>query len=157
MELKVELKKLTIEMLNRAEVWEFICEDEVEFVVSTNFKDVPDEEEADTMGKSYISHCDFILNDSTLMSGFISPQDDSGLDYMIPTIILDGGAHVPFFTENFEASHEEKYLELIGKPFVNIFPINVKSVAKCNGKTVSFVIENFDDSICNRDTRLRPA
>jgi len=89
---------------------------------------------------TYIVLTTFTLNDGTVMTGYCSPADDSGIDYIQPVIIIDG-SHVQLWDE--ENARETDKLLIAKKLFRSvdqIFPLKYSSNILCEGRHLEEII-----------------
>jgi len=84
----------------------------------------------------YIARTKFILTDGTIMFGYCSPTDDSGLDYIQPVIVNDSG-HAKFWYDNeISETAKSKYYDVLGKNHDEIFPVQYECLVKYNNKYI---------------------
>lgn len=71
-------------------VWEHRYQDGAEFVRAAPGVKAIVAADADLNGKGYLCQSAFTLADGREVVGYCSPQDTSGMDYVQPTILIEG-------------------------------------------------------------------
>jgi hypothetical protein len=120
-------------------VWKYWNEDNQELVLPERICEV-----SEKAVNSYIVLTEFQLNNGSIETGFSSPQDFSGLDYIQPVIIL-GDLHIALFKET-EWSEEEKQQALLslGKKESEVFPIRYITKVECDGIFKTGLVSDFN-------------
>lgn len=81
-------------------------------------------------GHVYLASTEFRLADGTILPGFSSPADDSGLDYIQPVIFHSGGQFL-LWNDNFSVENISKAL---GREADEVYPIYWKSTVLVDGE-----------------------
>jgi hypothetical protein len=118
--------ELTVYDLNAIPVWEWQECDGGERVRATTLESVP---EADGSAV-YIAFTRFTLADGTVMFGFCSPGDDSGLDYIQPVIVSEHG-HWNLW----------EGMKNVPKSGEAIFPLVFECLVECEGRRMKSTIQ----------------
>ena len=91
----------------------------------------------------YIARTRYTLNDGTVLYGYCSPTDDSGLDYIQP-VIIHSNQHIKFWYDEKPKEEElESTCELIGKQPSEVFPIKFECLVSFEEHFVSGKIEKI--------------
>ena len=80
------LSEATAEDFEHSKVWFYIGESDDIATIEVSSKQELSEDD----GNVYLASTEFHLADGTVLKGFSSPTDDSGLDYVQPVVFLDG-------------------------------------------------------------------
>lgn len=80
------LSEVTVDDFERSKVWVYSGESDAIATVEPSSKTGLVEDD----GSVYLVATEFSLADDTVLSGFTSPTDDSGLDYVQPVIFHNG-------------------------------------------------------------------
>ena len=123
-------------------VWRHWYDDGMEYVEAQNKSAV-----SESSTSSYIVLTEFKLNNKTTLTGFCSPQDFSGLDYIQPVILI-GDYHLPLFREG-EWSDQEQLdaLKKLGVTKGEAFPIIYRSKVSCDGIFKGGTLTDFNTQI----------
>lgn len=136
---KILLASLTKSDLMDRPVWRHWTEGDIEFVSPTDKNEIM--ENADT---GYIVLTDFTLCNGSRFSGFCSSQDPSGLDYLQPTMFTDKG-HLSFWrVGGWTKKDKNKEMQKLGFDPRDVFPIEFKTLIKCDGVFYSGTLEDFN-------------
>ena len=81
---------------------------------------------------TYIAKTNFKLMDGTILLGYCSPEDDSGLDYTQPTIIYEN-KHINLFEIESNTNYKRILSEILNKNSEKIFPIMIECLIKERG------------------------
>ena len=125
--------ELTLDDFRRVKTWEYKGDDGATAMVEPSLKSEISEDD----GTAYLAATEFRLADDTILSGFSSPADGSGLDYIQPVIFL-GERQLRLWTDRdglIDISQE------LGKKRDEVFPILWRSLVIVDGITRSGYIE----------------
>jgi hypothetical protein len=136
------LRDLTLQDLERTAVWRYYGDRDSEAEVEpTDLKEISEAWLSNAPRCYYITRTSFILSDGSCYSGYSSPADDSGLDYIQPVIVLDS-VHIPLFYEHSPLGPEpQTTCKKLGRLFSDIFPIRFRSEVLVDGRTVEGLVE----------------
>jgi PilZ domain-containing protein len=94
----------------------------------------------------FLAVTDFELFDGSRHVGYCFPADDSGIDYLQPSIVVDGG-QVAFWTEGTESPDElATRWRVLGKEPGQIFPASFRCRIPVDGGVVSGWIAGVESS-----------
>jgi hypothetical protein len=134
-----QLIELTKADLAYSPVWKCWTDKGVEFVSATQCKSIS--------GNSCDNHIvltEFVLNNGAIFTGFCSPQDPSGLDYIQPVLFTQNG-QVNLHQENaWDNRTEQTALSQIGLAKESVFPIKYQTKIKCDNKFYSGRMLDFN-------------
>ena len=111
------IDRLGLEDLQRSPVWEIRYAGKMEMVRETDLREITDDPQ-----RNFVVLTRFRFPDATEAYGYSSPQDPSGLDYVQPTIITNGG-HWNLFTGANKPN----------KPDDDLFPLECESAVRSDG------------------------
>jgi hypothetical protein len=127
------MKKLAIELtpddFRRVKIWEYHGDDDATAMVEPSLKSEISEDD----GTVYLAATEFRLADDTTLSGFSSPADDSGPDYIQP-VVFHGERQLRLWTDRdglIDISQE------LGKQHDEVFPIFWRSLVLVDGNVRS--------------------
>ena len=136
------LNQLTLEDLKGAPVWRYVGESDADARVEPTELSSISEYSAGV----FLVRATFTLNDGSVLGGYCSPADSSGLDYVQPVIILDGD-HVPLFLESPPQDAEpETTCVRLGRPHGDIFPLHFRAEIPVDGSFVVGVVHTIQSS-----------
>ena len=133
------LHTLSLNDLQQYSCWKHALIDNEEVITPEDKKEI-----SETDPDNYIVRTQFTLKDNSILTGFCSPQDTSGLDYIQPTIVTLQG-HLPFYFEN-NVDTLGLLNQLLGKDISQIFPAKYRTEIKCDGNFFEGEIDNFNYS-----------
>jgi len=132
------LKHLTLEDLSRVPVWCLAGGDD-----DDTYKVEPSALESLTEydNKVFIVRTKYYLNDNSIMWGYCSPQDDSGLEYTQPVIIC-GNEHAPLYHEKVPIEREPGAIyRKLRKTEQEIFPLRLRAEVPVDSAFYETIIE----------------
>lgn len=92
--------------------------------------------------RAYIARTKFTLSDGTVLFGYCSPTDDSGIDYVEPVIIGPSG-HIPFWGDPPGTPPSDAEIAArLGKPAEDVFPCTFESLVPFEGARLIQVIDH---------------
>ena len=92
----------------------------------------------------FLAATEFVLFDASRHFGFCFPADDSGLDYLQPSIVSDSG-HVNFwFDEPAPPELLSRQWRALGKTPHAVFPVDFQCLVPVDGRTVRGRIEGIE-------------
>ena len=128
------LLALTNEDLAANPIWLYEGETDATAVVQ------PVDSLAEPDRRSYIARTRFTLDDGTVLFGYCSPTDDSGLDYIQPVVIAPSG-HISFWRDPPDtAPTDDEVAALLGKPVEHVFPCTFEALVPFEGAHLVRVI-----------------
>lgn len=133
------LKDLTKDDILKFKIWEHWIENRLEYVKPTKRIQISESE-----NKGFIVQTDFELKNNSKFSGFSSPMDTSGLDYIQPVIITERGQVLFWKDEGWKNDEKEIELSKLGLKQSEVFPISYKSLIPIDGIFYKGVIEDFN-------------
>jgi len=131
--MKKQAIELTPDDFRQVRTWEYHGDDDLTATAEPSLKSEISEDD----GTVYLTATEFRLADGTMLSGFSSPTDNSGLDYIQP-VIFHGERQLRLWTNRdglIDISRE------LGKKRDEVFPIHWRSLVLVNGNTRSGHIE----------------
>ncbi len=132
---------LVVENLRSNPIWEFSdYPDEV-----TTVHPVSDFDDLNTKG--YIAFTRFILRDGSEFWGYCSPCDDSGLDYVQPTIIVDDEHARLWYDDPPQEPEPQRLCRLLNRELDAIFPIRFECQVAFEGKKLIDVVSEIGGNI----------
>ena len=137
--MKKLLINLTTSDLLDTQVWEHWMEEEIEYVRPTEKKEINEISNHD-----YLVSTDFVLDNGTKLTGFCTPQDRSGLDYIQPVIITDSNQVIFWKDEGWTNKEKNIELDKLGLNWDEVFPIEYKTLIKCDNNYINGKIEDFN-------------
>lgn len=123
------MNEITAEDFEQSKVWEYHGNSDVTATVEPS----PNTELAEDDGHVYLVSTEFHLADGTILSGFTSPTDGSGLDYMQPVIFNDG-LQLTLWSEDDRLKNISRELE---RSTEDVYPIYWRSDVLVDGETRS--------------------
>ena len=127
--IKKLLSNLTnTDLINRP-IWEHWAENNIEFVTPSNLQEI-----SESCKEGHIVLTEFKLNNGKKLYGFCSPQEPSGLDYIQPTIISEKGLINLWKENDWTIEEENEILEIFKIDRKSIFPIEYRTMIKCDGE-----------------------
>ncbi len=134
------LEDITVDEITSIPIWECWTEEKKEFIKPSDKKEV-----FDGLPESHIVLTYFKLKNKTKFTGFCSPQDPSGMDYIQPTIITKEG-QINFFQKNeFSLYEKSSLLKKLQFKVEEVFPIEYTTQIKSNGSFHKAMIFDFND------------
>ncbi len=125
--MKKPLLSLTNEDLAVHPIWLYEGESDVLASVS------PSDSFAQPDQRAYIARTRFTLRNATVMFGYCSPTEDSGLDYIQPVVIGPSG-HIPFWRDPPETPLSDAEIAAqLGKLPEDVFPCTFESLVPFEG------------------------
>ncbi len=113
------LTEITAQDFERSKVWKYYGTSDDNATVEASAKtDLVEDDD-----HIYLVATEFRLADGTIMRGFTSPADNSGLDYVQPVIFHDGGQLVQWS----EDSRLQNIAHDLGRSAEDVYPIYWKS------------------------------
>lgn len=133
------LHDLTIDDLSHTPVWQYEGDRDSEaYVVPSDLASLTEFAQG-----VFIVRTTFTLNDGTSATGYCSPADDSGIDYVQPVIITRHG-HVRFYYESNPPSPEpETSLRKLERSFEDVFPVHYRAEVPVDGRLVEGVVSEL--------------
>ena len=125
--------ELTLNDFREVKIWECHGEHDATALVEPSLKSEISEDD----GAVYLAATEFRLADDTILRGFSSPADDSGLDYIQPVVFHREGQLRLWSDEDglIDISQE------LGKKRDEVFPIRWQSLVSVDGNARSGYIE----------------
>jgi hypothetical protein len=123
------LKELSENDLTSNPVWRVWEQDEEEFVSVSNDKCI-----SENSNHVYIVLTEFILNNRTRFTGFCSPQDPSGLDYIQPVLFTQNGQVNIYMDNGWDNKAKQDALRKIELTKDHVFPIEFETKIKCENR-----------------------
>jgi hypothetical protein len=131
--MKKQAIELTPDDFRRVKTWEYHGDDDLTATAEPSLKSEISEDD----GTVYLTATEFRLADGTLLSGFSSPADASGLDYIQP-VVFHGEVQLRLWSDRdglIDISPE------LGKKRDEVFPILWRSLVFVDGNARSGTIE----------------
>lgn len=123
-------------------VWEHWLEDDIEYVAPTDKTEINEDST-----KGHIVLTNFILNNGIKLTGFCSPQDTSGLDYIQPVMFTEKGQVELWKDSGWTMADKKTALKKIGLDLKDIFPIKYKALTKCDNKFYEGTLLDFNKGV----------
>ena len=120
------LIEMTAEDFEQSKVWEYHGDSDVTAKVEPSSKG----ELAEDDGNVYLASTEFRLADGTILRGFTSPTDDSGLDYLQP-VIFHAGRQLSLWSDGCS----QDFARELGKSVRDVYPIYWKSDVLVDGES----------------------
>ena len=134
-----QIDELTIADFEIYPIWEFVREEDPnskdECTIKGNF------ENFDTLEDSFFVKAKFILNDETVLSGYVTPK--SGLSSSQPVILIED-RRILFWHGTMKPTQNDllEFYKILNKKAENVFPITWKTEIEV-GDVKTGVIEGF--------------
>jgi hypothetical protein len=122
------LQKLSAEDLLRKKVWKYISEDGNDDTAKVEPAEL--NELSESLNDVFVALTYFTVADGTIYTGYSSPTDSSGIDYIQPVIIFEG-RHLPLWNGD-----SEQISNILKKRISDIFPIEYECQVPVDGKTL---------------------
>jgi hypothetical protein len=134
------LQELSPDDLTRHPVWLYLCgEDGRESIAASRKAQI-----SESSPETYVVLTTFELADGSVLTGYSTPQDDSGLDYIQPVIVTEKG-HLPLFYEKAPPVREPEFIcRSLAKSFDQIFPLRYRAKIPVDGRFVEGVVEKVE-------------
>jgi hypothetical protein len=143
------LSELSITDLREFPVWECHRNSDVDAVVRPTTKTSLCETETGV----FVAATEFQLADGTILTGYCSPSDPSGLDYMQPVVLTPKGP-LPLWSDSPVTDKQiAKQWRTIDKALVAVFPMTYKCLVPVDGQEVAGVVELKNLILSNREDR----
>jgi hypothetical protein len=126
--------------LDRVPVWRYEGTSDDDAVVHATDRIELSEQETDL----FIARTQFVLANGSQHTGFCSPSDDSGLDYMQPAILTAEGPVYFWFDRPPTDETLQAQWRRLGVRHENIFPVHFRCTVPVHGRYVTGVIESDD-------------
>lgn len=120
-------------------VWKCWTQEGEEFVSATHDKSI-----SENSTDGHIVLTEFVLHNRTRFTGFCSPQDPSGLDYIQPVLFTQNGQVNLYLDNGWDNKAEQAALTKIGLTKDNVFPIKFETKVKCDNKFYYGTILDFN-------------
>jgi hypothetical protein len=106
----------------------------------------------------FIAATRFVLADGSEWSGYCSPQDSSGLDYLLPVVLTELGPNPLWFDVAPSRDAESEWWRRFGRNRNAVFPIAWECLVPVDGAVVKGVVDWVDGfSLEAASPPLRPA
>ena len=120
------LSEITAEDFEQIKVWEYDGDSDAVATIEPS----PKTELAEDDGHVYLASTEFHLADGTILSGFTSPQDASGIDYLQPVIFYNG-RQLRLWSEGAGVNDVSQAL---ARETENVYPVYWKSAVLVDGE-----------------------
>ena len=120
-------------------VWKHWTENDIELVCTSSNKELNENSH-----DGHLVLTEFTFNNGTTATGFCSPQDTSGLDYVQPVLFTSNG-QVNFYKDNdWDLKSEQIVLKQIGLTKDQVFPIKFQTKVKCDNEFYFGTLVDFN-------------
>ena len=126
--------------LDRVPVWRYEGDDDDSAVVHATARAQLSESDHEL----FIARTQFALANGAQHTGFCSPTDDSGLDYLQPVIVTESGPVYFWFDEPPTAESLRAQWHRLGVATESIFPVHFRCTVPVDGRYVTGIIEESD-------------
>ena len=92
----------------------------------------------------FIAATRFVLADGSEWSGYCSPQESSGLDYVIPVVLTESGPNPLWFEVAPSREAESEWWRRFGRSRDAVFPISWECLVPVDGAVVKGVVDWVD-------------
>ncbi|MEP6802410.1 MAG: PilZ domain-containing protein [Acidobacteriota bacterium] len=94
----------------------------------------------------FLAGTEFILPDGARHPGFCFPVDDTGIDYLQPVIVTEGGQVRFWFEGPVSGEILEKQWALLSRPAGEVFPVSFRCLVPVDGRAVTGSILRVEHS-----------
>jgi len=143
MESSKPLQDLTLDDLKRHPVWRYRVDRNSgrEYIDPTSINALSEDDET-----PYVASTRYCLADGTEIMGFCSPQDSSGLDYLVPVMIVSG-MHIPLWHDKpVDAEIVERFWKQLAKSESEVFPLTYECIVPVDGLIVRGTIASLKET-----------
>ena len=130
------LQNLSADDLIRKKVWKYISEDGNDDTAKV--EPVELNELSESLNEVYVALTYFKVADGTIYTGYSSPADSSGLDYIQPVIIFED-RHLPLWNGD-----SEQISDILKKKISDIFPIEFECQVPVDGQTLKSKVNLYE-------------